>query len=598
MLVDGYESLPDCITKFHNSVYVKGWFYHAADDLLSVRLKGSGIIHQYSRSNLEHAGVSARLGENRGFVVQALFAHAARVEELEIEWTTRHGRVIAAPLMEYANERVGVFPTFASHDRFRALIEARETKRILAIGDYQQSKLWKRTPIPEAEVTVFDLVARRGVDIAGDANKISSCFSAGSFDAICCYSAFEHLLAPWKVAIELNKVLKAGGLGFIYTHQAVGMHGVPSDYWRFSSDAWDAIFNARTGFRIVERAADTESFILPFIYRADKRDAERSAGYGGVAVLFEKISEPSLDWNVATSEGRQDPDKRTDDQDSEPPTYAPTTLRLARAEFRASSLRKCVYTCLIGGYEKLSEQPTAAVSAIPFICFTDDPNLVSQSWQIRQVKPILPMDYVRSQREVKLRPHLYLDDFDLSLYIDNSVRLTRPPASVFDAFAGESDFSMPLHSFRETVFDEFLEAARLGLDDQSRIFEQLNHYLIDCAEALQEPPFWGGILLRDHRSPRVREICEIWMAHVLRYSRRDQLSANVAFRACRAAPGVMRIDNHESWFHSWPHAQDRDRKRRAVSPGELFKPLAARVRELEQALAAERNGGCSGSGDA
>jgi hypothetical protein len=45
---------------------------------------------------------------------------------------------------------------------------------------------------------------------------------------------------------------------------------------------------------------------------------------------------------------------------------------------------------------------------------------------------------------------------------------------------------------------------------------------------------------------------DIWLAHVLRYSRRDQLSLNVALKRARLTPEVLRIDNHESYFHSWP----------------------------------------------
>jgi hypothetical protein len=249
--------------------------------------------------------------------------------------------------------------------------------------------------------------------------------------------------------------------------------------------------------------------------------------------------------------------------------------------------RLCLFTTLLGQYEELNEQPVAAGSTIPFLCLTDDPDLRSDSWQIKQVAPVFGMDPIRSQRDLKIRPHVHLPDFDASIYIDNSVLLTEPPERLFERYNPVSGFCLPRHSFRDSVLDEFVAATRLGLDDQSRIFEQLSHYSIDFPGVLEEQPYWTGILLRDHRDPVVRAMLEIWAAHVHRYSRRDQLSVNVAFRQAGLTPKVMDIDNHASWFHSWPHKVGRGRARemsgRAASSGT---PVAQHP-QLEQELATQ-----------
>jgi hypothetical protein len=217
------------------------------------------------------------------------------------------------------------------------------------------------------------------------------------------------------------------------------------------------------------------------------------------------------------------------------------------------SPRLCVYTALLGGYENLNEQHMALQSKIPFICLTDDPDLRSETWQMRVVPSVLSMDPGRSQRDLKMRPHVHLSDFDITLYIDNSVLLTQPPERVFERYLRTSAFCLSHNSYQSTVLEEFLEVVRRGLDDQNRVFEQLNHYSLDCPEVLEERPYWGGVLLRDHRDPKVRAVLDRWYAHVLRYSRRDQLSVNVAFRQSGLTPEVMEITNVSSWFHSWPH---------------------------------------------
>jgi hypothetical protein len=59
---------------------------------------------------------------------------------------------------------------------------------------------------------------------------------------------------PWKAVVEINQVLKPGGLLCIMTHQTVGMHDLPSDFWRISGDAWQSLLNVYTGFEIVIHA--------------------------------------------------------------------------------------------------------------------------------------------------------------------------------------------------------------------------------------------------------------------------------------------------------------------------------------------------------
>src|SRR6266516_4449910 len=144
-------------------------------------------------------------------------------------------------------------------------------------------------------------------------------------------------------------------------------------------------------------------------------------------------------------------------------------------ELRMIKNKFCVYTTMIGDYEKLNEQPLAVGSAIPFICLTDNINLHSDTWQIRQVSPLFPADPIRSQRNLKIRPHLCIPEFDASLYIDNSVLLSHWPKNFDEFFDNKMDFLLPEHSYRSSVLDEFLAVSEAGFDDQNRIFEQLNH---------------------------------------------------------------------------------------------------------------------------
>ena len=68
----------------------------------------------------------------------------------------------------------------------------------------------------------------------------------------------------------------------------MGLHDAPWDFWRFSADSWDALFNKRTGFIILDRVQDYEQFILPFVVREGKLDSEKAAGFEA-SLVFAKI---------------------------------------------------------------------------------------------------------------------------------------------------------------------------------------------------------------------------------------------------------------------------------------------------------------------
>jgi hypothetical protein len=245
---------------------------------------------------------------------------------------------------------------------------------------------------------------------------------------------------------------------------------------------------------------------------------------------------------------------------------------------------RAVYTALVGGYEALNEQPIAASSDLPFICFTDDATLTSDTWEIVLLEPALPADPSRSSRQVKLVPsHPRFQSCEETLWIDNSVILKVRPEQLLDEWLDGADLAIPQHSYRERVIDEFDAVVSAGLDDHSRVYEQLHHYL-DCApHVLEQPVLWNALIARRH-TPEVLRFGEVWWRHVLRYSRRDQLSVRMALEL---TPGVrlnvVELDNYESAIHQWPVAPGRHRTGFHRDPLESLKPVAARLRAVELA---------------
>jgi hypothetical protein len=247
-----------------------------------------------------------------------------------------------------------------------------------------------------------------------------------------------------------------------------------------------------------------------------------------------------------------------------------------------SAPRRAVYRALIGGYELLREEGVARDSDLPFICFTDDPTLTSETWQIEVVERRLPMDATRSSRALKILGHPLLDEFDETLWVDNTVALKVAPDALFDEWLGEADVAAPLHSFRASVLAEAEAVIDSGLDDFARVYEQMAHYLSTGGDVLEQNPHWTGMLAR-RRTPASAAAMTTWWEHVLRYSRRDQLSFLASMRSTGVELRSLPLDNHDSAWHDWPCASGRDHRRLGSGLREALRSPAGRIGELQQA---------------
>ena len=77
---------------------------------------------------------------------------------------------------------------------------------------------------------------------------------------------------------------------------------------------------------------------------------------------------------------------------------------------------------------------------------------------------------------------------------------------------------------------------------------------------------------------------ETWAAHVFRYSGRDQLSVNLAFRQSGLTPQVLETDDFSSWLHSRLAASPPDHRKRTRQSVNALGLSIARVRQAEQSL--------------
>lgn len=302
MLVDDAAFAADVVARFHQTIFVSGWFYHALDPLETVELLGPGILAQSATTGLAHPHVALPDGSGAGFRVQCLRDADSDPGDLAIAFRSRSGSAFRVSLLDLVHERLAESTTTALYHRFRAALARLSRPTIVDVGGRDRSDFDRRHDFPGAEYIVVDVLPGANVDIVGDAHELSRVVAPESADAVIAVATFEHLLMPWKATVEINRVLKPGGLVCIVTHQTLALHDMPWDFWRLSADAWDGLLNAFTGFEIVERAQSREQFVIPYLYHPAKWDAEQAAGFELIGVIARKCGPARVDWPVPLSE--------------------------------------------------------------------------------------------------------------------------------------------------------------------------------------------------------------------------------------------------------------------------------------------------------
>ena len=135
--------------------------------------------------------------------------------------------------------------------------------RVLEIGARARSGIVRKQLFGEGALyTGVDIMEGENVDVVADVHFLSQSIS-GPFDFVYSASVFEHLLMPWKVVSELNKVMAPGGLILTQAPQTWPLHDEPWDFFRFSALAWKSLFNELSGFEIEYVGNSDEAICLP-----------------------------------------------------------------------------------------------------------------------------------------------------------------------------------------------------------------------------------------------------------------------------------------------------------------------------------------------
>lgn len=183
--------------------------------------------------------------------------------------------------------------------RFAGELRSRKPGSVLEIGSRARSgTVYKDALVPTGwEYVGVDVVAGENVDVVGDAHDLEAVVPRAGFDAAYSIATFEHLAMPWVAAVSINRVLRPGGLLFVGSHQSYPLHEVPWDFFRFSDEAWTSLFNAQTGFEILDTALGEQAYVVPRYGKTGRvAGVEGGPAYLSSSVLAVKRGEASSTW--------------------------------------------------------------------------------------------------------------------------------------------------------------------------------------------------------------------------------------------------------------------------------------------------------------
>jgi hypothetical protein len=183
--------------------------------------------------------------------------------------------------------------------------------------------------------------------------------------------------------------------------------------------------------------------------------------------------------------------------------------------------KNVVYTALFGNYDYLIE-PSEVFDDCDFICFTDQIDLKSDIWEIRQISSDeLPNNLMN--RKFKILPHKYLTEYQFSLYLDANIYLKGDPNLLIQKYLEKDILAIPRHPWRTCVFEEASECIIAGKSSYLETSKQMKKY-----ERLGLPLNYGlsenSIMLRRHNDPLLIELMEQWWKELNSEAQRDQLS--------------------------------------------------------------------------
>lgn len=197
-------------------------------------------------------------------------------------------------------------PYHAVFPLFQKMVGEMREPVVLELGSRNVTGVTRRHLFPAAKQYIgFDIHPGDAVDVVGDAHELSKHFAPNSVDAIFSASVFEHLVFPWKAVLEINRVLKPGGLCYVSTHPCWPAHELPWDFWRYPIGGLSHLFLKELGFEMVSITEGLPCKPYSLVTDPPTRPFYTQQLNLGIAAIARKVGDydpERFKWDVKVSE--------------------------------------------------------------------------------------------------------------------------------------------------------------------------------------------------------------------------------------------------------------------------------------------------------
>lgn len=218
-------------------------------------------------------------------------------------------------------------------------------------------------------------------------------------------------------------------------------------------------------------------------------------------------------------------------------------------------MKVVVYTVITNGYDNLRECLIDNPN-YDYIAYVDELTPVPKNtkWQIRPIPDdIKHLDKIMQQAHIKILPHKYFPEYDISIFCDGKVQMTR---DVTELLTDDMMFATNKHPHRDCIYDECSVLSKLGFEKRNVIAN-----VIDMLKKNNYPTHHGLLdtcmMIRRHNDPYVYEIMDqVWQLIVdLDVTRLEILFNYVLFLQNKTIT-LIPFDNFKSkYFLQHPHAK-------------------------------------------
>lgn len=166
-----------------------------------------------------------------------------------------------------------------------------------------------------------------------------------------------------------------------------------------------------------------------------------------------------------------------------------------------------VYTAITGGYDKLKE-PQVISKECDYICFTDNENMKSKHWEARKIHYPCK-NSTKTARKYKILPHLYLSEYEYSIWIDGSMLIIGDLEKFLREELGDAKMAFFKHRGRNCIYSEARICKIMKRDNPMLITEQMNKYKLEGFPKNQGL-IESGVIIRRHNEKEVKKVMDEW----------------------------------------------------------------------------------------